>query len=466
MKKKALRGFSLIIAVLLVMVTSIVVNVSAVGETKTNGEYEYVILDGGVIQLLRYQGKDEIVNIPEEIDGKLVTHVWDRCFLAQKIREIHIPKTLVNLYTSPADTFFNENLEAIYVDEENPVLASKDGILFNKDYTTLGYYPTAKKGDSYEIPDTVDTIDQMSFYGNKYLKKLVVNSNVKHIESFSLQNMKSLEEVEYSVDEVLDRSVFQQCENLKKVYIGENVKHLNDYDFSPNAVFYVYKNSYGESFAIANNYDYVIISKYENTTLIDPKTKLKVSGNIDTESVLKVEYNNIDYKLNARLEYIKGFNITLVKDGIEVQPNGKITICIPYSGKNVDKIIVYRAENDGHFTDMQAKYEDGYFIFETEHLSDYLLFKKLYVLDQPTESSKEPLNTPNEQSMVVSKLQEESSNIISAENSSIEKDASVDVPKTGDNGIALVAICAIICSFTCCIFLCTRRREKIRVSKK
>lgn len=477
MKKKVLRVFSLMLALLLVIAASIV-NVTALGETESNGEYEYITLDGGVIQLLRYIGQEEIVNIPEEIDGKPVTHIGDRCFIAKKVKEIHIPKTLVHLYTSPADVFLNENLESIYVDEENPIFASSDGILFNKDYTTLYYYPTAKEGDYYEVPTTVSKIDTMSFYGNIFLKKIEVNSNVNEIASFALQNMKSLEEVKYSVVENGEGSIFQQCENLSKVYIGENVQKLNDYDFtySPNVVLYVYKNSYGEKFAKSNNFKYVIVSKYESKTLVDDKTKVEVSGNIDSEAYLNVEYNNINYNITDKLEYVVGYNITLLKDGKEIQPIDKVTIRIPYTGESVDKITVYRAEIDGTFTSMQAKYEDGYFVFETEHLSDYLLFKKVDNSETSPEESNvessnisddsskvESSNIPNDSSKVVSIKENDTSTISQNNNTSTE--TSVDVPKTGDNTTFYI-IGALVLSFTCTILVYTSRKKVEAKEKK
>ncbi len=71
---------------------------------------------------------------------------------------------------------------------------------------------------------------------------------------------------------------------------------------------------------------------------------------------------------------IRIMDITMYRDNQEIQPNGIIRIKIPlpigYSQTNSG---VYRMETDGMFTNMNAIYDDGYMVFETDHLSTYIL---------------------------------------------------------------------------------------------
>lgn len=68
------------------------------------------------------------------------------------------------------------------------------------------------------------------------------------------------------------------------------------------------------------------------------------------------------------------YNITFKVDDKEVQPNGKVTVKIPvpeaFAGKT---IYVYRAEEDGTYTNMKAEVEDGYVVFDTDHFSIYVV---------------------------------------------------------------------------------------------
>lgn len=69
------------------------------------------------------------------------------------------------------------------------------------------------------------------------------------------------------------------------------------------------------------------------------------------------------------------YNIAMYRDGKETQLNVTITVRIPLSDKfkGLDKstIIVYRHNDDGTITNMNASIVDGYAVFETNHLSYY-----------------------------------------------------------------------------------------------
>ena len=66
------------------------------------------------------------------------------------------------------------------------------------------------------------------------------------------------------------------------------------------------------------------------------------------------------------------FDINLLKDGAKVNPNGKVTVSIPVpEGYTASACKIYRIESDGKKTDMDAKLENGFLVFETDHFSLY-----------------------------------------------------------------------------------------------
>ena len=74
-------------------------------------------------------------------------------------------------------------------------------------------------------------------------------------------------------------------------------------------------------------------------------------------------------------------------DGTTVQPNGTVTVKIPVPDAFKDKTIyVYRVEADGKYTDMNAKIENGFVVFETDHFSEYVLTTEKQT-DKPADSS-------------------------------------------------------------------------------
>ena len=76
-----------------------------------------------------------------------------------------------------------------------------------------------------------------------------------------------------------------------------------------------------------------------------------------------------------------------MKDGNKTQPDGEVTVYIPipdelkvlaYAGELTDggfpvNIKIYRIEEDGTLTEMDAKVEDGCFVFTTDHFSLYTI---------------------------------------------------------------------------------------------
>lgn len=71
-------------------------------------------------------------------------------------------------------------LQAFQVDENNTFYSSADGVLFDKDQTTLILCPGSKAG-AYQIPDSVKIISGASFYGCSELTSVTVPENVTSI---------------------------------------------------------------------------------------------------------------------------------------------------------------------------------------------------------------------------------------------------------------------------------------------
>ena len=84
-----------------------------------------------------------------------------------------------------------EKLEKISVSKKNKVLASKNGVLYNKKMTTLLEYPMGKKNTSFRIPKTVQTMDYVP--DNIFMKKLYVPK--KFTSVYYMKNWKSLTEI-------------------------------------------------------------------------------------------------------------------------------------------------------------------------------------------------------------------------------------------------------------------------------
>ena len=124
------------------------------------------------------------VTIPDTNDGLMVTSIGNEAFFGcVYLTSVTIPGSITNIGSAafnsclsltnveiPASVtsigdyafFYCNNLTAIDVDATNPNYSSADGVLFNKDQTTLMQFPFGKSG-SYSIPSTVTNLADEAF---------------------------------------------------------------------------------------------------------------------------------------------------------------------------------------------------------------------------------------------------------------------------------------------------------------
>ena len=213
----------------------------ASAETYTYGDYDYYVRDDQTVFILAYTGKDKVVNIPEEIEGKKVGAIGHIAFLSNSIEVVNIPNTVTvlsyecfykcgNLREINIPESVSEiggvpvtecpSVEKINVSEKNNYYRSVDGVLFSKDMSQLIYYPSNKAGDSYKVPDEVKEFspcaDNGAFNYNQNLKSVTLNANI-NLSSWNFP-----------------RSSFAYASKLEAIYVDSK----NPYLTSDNGILY------------------------------------------------------------------------------------------------------------------------------------------------------------------------------------------------------------------------------------
>ena len=109
-------------------------------------------------------------------------------------------------------------LTAIFVDADNSNYASLDGVLFDKNCTTLMCYPGGRAG-AYAIPDSVTSIDAMAFDSCASLTNVTIPDGVPSIGWRAFYACGSLISVTIP-DSVtsIDSIAFRDCASLTDVY--------------------------------------------------------------------------------------------------------------------------------------------------------------------------------------------------------------------------------------------------------
>lgn len=142
------------------------------------------------------------------------------------LKSITIPSSV----TSIENNIFQDctGLTNITVDSSNPSFCSESGVLFNKDKTTLIYWPRGKTG-SYTIPDGVTTIGDYAFYYCSGLTSVTIPSSVTSIGESAFQHCTGLTSITIpnSVTSIVNLA-FWDCDSLTIVYIPSGVNFVPD----------------------------------------------------------------------------------------------------------------------------------------------------------------------------------------------------------------------------------------------
>ena len=266
-----------------------------------------VVIDGLKFRLLKVSHQAKLITwdnnvttlqIPSEVEYEgekyTVTSVNQSVFSKNSsITKIIIPKTVKNTDFGSNEGFkYNPfvdciSVESIEVEEGNPAICSVDGVLFNKDTTTLIGYPAASARESYTVPASVKTAGDGAFFNSKYLKKIVLPDNIETLGYSLFASSKSLEEVTLpsSIKE-LSIYLFKDCTKLKSVVIPEGVTTIGYSAFEGCSR--LESISLPESINFIDFFAFGSLSNLKNVycqAKIVPNTSQNVFGNVNLSKV-------------------------------------------------------------------------------------------------------------------------------------------------------------------------------------
>ena len=207
-------------------------------------KFSYEVLDDGTAAITGYEGGVEELVIPQEIDGYKITEIKENSIgtinMTQPSGEIdvtrgyvlHLSKIIMpegllrvdeyafgnlwnmrEIYFSSTveeigfQAFFNCNsIERIDVADNNSTFASQDGVLYNKEKSTLIQYPVAKQEKTYQMPESVKDIRNFAFSGLTFLEELTLPKSIAF--------------------DGITQYTFDEANSLKNIYVAEDVNSL------------------------------------------------------------------------------------------------------------------------------------------------------------------------------------------------------------------------------------------------
>lgn len=197
-------------------------------------------------------GKEGLISGTYEIkDGTKVVAGWAFGNGNCEATSITIPASVVSIGRA---AFRCPSISEITVQEGNNHFISVDNVLFTKDMSELIYYPVAKSGTSYAIPEgvkkiaeeaitatslteitipeSVTEIEELGFALNQNLSKITLPDSLTSVGYAAFYFCDKLESIDFGSNLVsIEDYAFYHCYGLASVYFPDTLTHIGDYAF-------------------------------------------------------------------------------------------------------------------------------------------------------------------------------------------------------------------------------------------
>ena len=309
---KRTLSLALAVSIILTMFTGLF---SVQAGAATSGYYTYSVSNGKATITDVDTSISGNVTIPSTLGGYSVTSIGSSTFSGcTGLTSITIPDSVTSVgwyafedctgltsvtigdgVTSIGERAFSgcTGLTNISVSEGNNNYFSVDGVLYNKDKSTLICYPCSKEGSQFTIPDSVTYISNYAFYGCTGLTSIVIPNSVTSIGGYA----------------------FEDCTGLTDVYYTGTQEQWNAIDIG----------SYNTPLTSDNiHFNYKPLSSISVYTK-PTKTSYYVGESLDTTGlVLQLTYND-----NSTESVTTGFTTS----GFDSTTAGTKTVTVTYNGK-------------------------------------------------------------------------------------------------------------------------------------
>lgn len=163
--------------------------------------------------------------------GSNVKNIGDKAFAnCEDLCSVTIPRSVEKIEN---DIFEGcTSLKSIDVENGNAYYCSFDGILFNKDQTTLIKYPANKLDTFYAVPNCIKRIENNAFFKCRHLNILVIGNSVSIIGDAAFACCENISSIDLpdSVTEI-GKEAFGGCYKLKSMSFGQNVVTIGEMAF-------------------------------------------------------------------------------------------------------------------------------------------------------------------------------------------------------------------------------------------
>lgn len=215
----------------------------------TSGDWEYKIYNSynDEIEIIKYNGNDKELKVPETIDEHKVVSISQFAIDYEPLTTITFPRTIESIGSSGQEFRKGKNLTSIKVEDSqygDKYWTDEDGTLYSyymthtdqdqteyTDYLTLIYCPKARNSKSYTIDDKVTAIDRDAFADCYSLEEVKLGNGVQKIEVGAFTNCTNLTSLDLpkSVKKI-GYNAFVRCDKLASYNVAKENESYCDVD--------------------------------------------------------------------------------------------------------------------------------------------------------------------------------------------------------------------------------------------
>lgn len=163
---------------------------------------------------------------------------------------VNIPKSVIYINQDAFDN--TPALASINVDDQNTAYSSSDGILYNKDKTSLIKYGEGRTETAFSVPDSVQSIEVKAISNVFALESVTLPQSLRDIKDSAFSTNVKLTSVNFSEGlETINISAFRHCTALVSFSLPDTLTDIDSWAFEDTA--YYNDESNWENNVLKNN---------------------------------------------------------------------------------------------------------------------------------------------------------------------------------------------------------------------
>lgn len=228
----------------------------------------------------------------------------------------------------------------------------------------------AQTFESITIASTIKKVEEMAFTGCKALKTITFTGNAPNFGGNCFRDVKAT--AYYPAGNATWTSAVMQNYDGNITWVPYCLEHsfgdwITEGTNSHKTCFHC---GYTEHKVVTDSGDVEIEIPEQ------PDLEVEVDPVLPSEDNYVLVEEVLDSTGNQNQTILKVFDINLKNNGINVQPSGTVKVKLPLDGDKDGKYKVYRVNDDGTLTDMNAYRQGNQMIFETDHFSLYVIVEE------------------------------------------------------------------------------------------